>query len=90
MGYETNKQKLKNYFFNVIYPLIDTYGINYRAVIVSISQELSLNKKIVEEFITELIESGKLKEIRMLELPQSEIDKRRELKKEIDKEVLNL
>jgi hypothetical protein len=85
--YESTRERLSNFFFINIYPKMDKFGVDYRKTIYILMEELKITKYIVEEFILGLIEAGKLKEIRVLELSDEELKKREEENKEIHKEI---
>jgi hypothetical protein len=87
MTYETNKQKIHNYFFNRIYPQIDIFGLDYYKTISTISTELSVSMKIVEDFFKGLFQSEKLKEMRVIELTKKELENRTNKSQEAEKEV---
>jgi polyhydroxyalkanoate synthesis regulator phasin len=87
MVYETNNEKLNNYFLNRIFPYITNCGIDYNKTILELCNKLSLSKKKVEEYIQSLVEMGKLSETRILDLPKEELIKRQNSEKEIEKEV---
>lgn len=87
MLYETNTKRVNDYFFNKIYPNMGLCGIEYNKTIFHISSTLAISRGKVEEFIKDLVESGKLQEIRILELPKEELVRREKVKEEIEKEV---
>ena len=90
MAYESNKQKIHNYFFNLIYPSIDKYGVDYYKTIMTISSELKVSIKFVEEFFEQLFKIGKLNESRIIEISEEEIKKREEEKRKIEEEAKNI
>jgi len=87
MPYETNKQKIHNYFFNRIYPRIDKFGIDYYKTISTISTELSVSFKMVEDFFKGLFQGEKIKEIRIIELTSIELESRENESKKREKEA---
>ena len=84
MAYESNRKKLQDYFFNNIYPQMDTYGIDYSKTIFLLMNKLSISIPTIERFLKELIDSGEIIETRILELPKEEILRR---EKEVNKEL---
>lgn len=90
MAYESNKEKIHNYFFKRVYPQMDLYGIDYYKTISTISSELHISSKMVEEVFKELFQSDKLKEIRIIELSKEELKKREEEKEKIINEAQNV
>ena len=87
MSYETNNQKIHNYFFNKVYPRMDKYGIDYYKTISTISAELNISLKVVEDFFKRLFQGEKLKEIRTIELTNTELENREKELKEREKEA---
>jgi len=85
--YETNRQKLSNYFFKIIFPKITSYGIDYNKTISSLMSEVGVSEKMALEFVSSLIKAGKLKEYRTLELSEEENKKREEEKEKIINEA---
>lgn len=90
MVYKSNFEQMKDYFFNVIYPNMDVCGVDYKKTISEISLKLSIKKEKVEDFFKDLVESGKLQEIRIIELSKEEIIKREIKRKELEKETEEL
>ena len=87
MAYESNKEKIYNYFLNKIFPQMDIFGIDYYKTISTISSELRISSKMVEEVFKELFQSEKITEIRIIELTKEELIKRSKEKEEIEKET---
>lgn len=86
--YETNRKKLNDYFFKIIYIKIDKFGIDYIKTILTLMSDVGVSRRMAIEYLDSLIDSGKLKETRILELPGEELKKREEESLKLEKEAI--
>ena len=82
MSYQTQREKIKNFFMEKVYPAMDFLGIDYQKTISKIASEVGSSESMVEDVLRSIIQTGKIKEIRSLELPEQEIEERKKRKLE--------
>lgn len=91
MGYQSQRDKIKETIEKYVVPFINEKDLEYDKVLSNLSEELSCSKGMVEDVLQTFISSGKIKEIRILTIPDQEVtswlkeqkDKEEKLKKEL-------
>ena len=73
MGYITNKEKVKDYIEKNILEFIKKKEINYYKTIDLIKLRTNASQNMVEEILKSFINSGSIREIRYLTIPEDQI-----------------
>jgi predicted transcriptional regulator len=82
MSYQTQREKIKNFFMEKVYPAMDFLGVDYQKTISKIASEIGSSESMVEDVLRSIVQTGKIKEIRSLELPEQEVEDRKKKKLE--------
>lgn len=65
-----------------VYPAMDFLGVDYQKTISKIASEIGSSESMVEDVLRSIVQTGKIKEIRSLELPEQEVEDRKKKKLE--------
>lgn len=86
-SYQTQRDKIREFFLKQIYPKIPVTGIDYYQTISVVASELGTTQNMVEDVLRNLAQTGKIKELRIFELPAEETERRRKVELEANTEV---
>lgn len=82
MGYQTQREKIRDYFLNKVYPTMDDFDLDYAKTISQVASDIGCSETMAEDVIQSIVKSGKIKEYRAFILPEEEIIRRRRAKVE--------
>jgi hypothetical protein len=85
MKYITKDEKLKEFIENKIIPVIKTKDLDYYKLLSYIEEHTGYSKSRIDEALLVYIRSKRIKEIRLLTVPDEKIEDWLELQKEHEK-----
>lgn len=92
--YESKRDKVIRYVNDFVIPSIQKKDLDYNLLVSDLCGQFGVSKEVVNEIFQMFMRSGKIKEVRVLTLPDNLVidwlKKDRELKQDIKKDINNL